>query len=210
MLTDDYSSINDMESKKIIIRDIIRLTSALCFSFLYIPHLLAYQLGGGKKAIKSDLHRHSIQLRLRLPLLLVLLYLLHNNRYYRSLFYYRIGPGLALFISWWRPGDKSFTISYTTKLGEGALVAHPYSTIINAESIGNNFSCIHCTTIGETEKGRPVIGNNVSIGATVTIIGPVHVGDNVIIGAGSVVVKDVPSNTVVAGNPAKVIRTING
>ena len=41
-----------------------------------------------------------------------------------------------------------------------------------------------------------------------TIIGPVHIGDNVIIGAGSVVVKDVPSNCVVAGNPAKVIRTL--
>lgn len=86
-------------------------------------------------------------------------------------------------------------------------IAHPYATIINAESIGANFSCIHCTTIG-AHKGRAVIGDNVSLGANVTIIGNIHIGNNVVIGAGSVVVKDVPDNCVVAGNPAKIIRTI--
>lgn len=84
--------------------------------------------------------------------------------------------------------------------------AHPYATIINADSIGSNFSCIHCTTIGATKKGRPVIGNNVALGANVTIIGDVHVGNNVTIGAGSVVVKDLPDNCIAAGNPAKVIK----
>lgn len=46
------------------------------------------------------------------------------------------------------------------------------------------------------------IGNNVRIGSNVTIL-PVTIGDNVVIGAGSVVTKDIPSNTVVKGNPAK-------
>ena len=87
-------------------------------------------------------------------------------------------------------------------------MAHPYATILNAESIGDNFSCIHCTTLGATPKGRPVLGDNVSLGANVTIIGPVHIGNNVVIGAGSVVVKDVPDNCVIAGNPAKIIRYI--
>ena len=40
------------------------------------------------------------------------------------------------------------------------------------------------------------------------IIGAVHVGNNVVVGAGSVVVKDIPDNCVVAGNPAKIIRSI--
>ena len=46
------------------------------------------------------------------------------------------------------------------------------------------------------------IGNNVRIGSNATIL-PVTIGDNVIIGAGSVVTKDISSNTVVKGNPAK-------
>ena len=51
------------------------------------------------------------------------------------------------------------------------------------------------------------IGNDVRIGSNVTLL-PITVGDNAIIGAGSVVTKDVPANYVVAGNPAKIIRKI--
>lgn len=69
------------------------------------------------------------------------------------------------------------------------LLSHPYATILNAESIGENFSCIHCTTLGAKSNGRPVIGDNVSLGASVTIVGHVRIGNNVTIGAGSVVVK---------------------
>lgn len=47
-----------------------------------------------------------------------------------------------------------------------------------------------------------IIGNNVRIGSNATIL-PVNIGDNVVIGAGAVVTKDIPSNTIVKGNPAK-------
>ena len=52
----------------------------------------------------------------------------------------------------------------------------------------------------------PVIGNNVSIGANSVIIGAIKIGNNSIIAAGSIVVKDVLKNSVVAGNPAKLIN----
>lgn len=56
---------------------------------------------------------------------------------------------------------------------------------------------------------RPiVIGNNVWIAAGVTIIGGVTVGENSVVAAGSVVTRDVPANTLVGGNPARVIRRI--
>ena len=53
-----------------------------------------------------------------------------------------------------------------------------------------------------------MIGDNVTLGVNVTIIGGITIGNNVIIGAGSVVVKDIPDNSVAVGNPARVIRTL--
>lgn len=88
-------------------------------------------------------------------------------------------------------------------------IAHPFSTVLNAQSIGRNFRCIHCTTLGKKDNARPIIGNNVTLGCNVCIIGAVHIGNNVTIGAGSVVVKDIPDNCIVAGNPAHIIRYIN-
>ena len=54
------------------------------------------------------------------------------------------------------------------------------------------------------------IGNHVSIGSNSTILGNINIGDGSIIGAGSVVICDVPGNQIWAGNPAKMIRTIEG
>jgi hypothetical protein len=53
-----------------------------------------------------------------------------------------------------------------------------------------------------------VIGNNVYIGMNAIILKGISIGNNVIIGAGSVITQDVPDNCVVAGNPAKIIRSI--
>lgn len=154
----------------------------------------------------SDITKIKNQINIKLPRIFQLIYLLHNNRYFRTLFYHRIGPIRSALIQWYRPGDRYFSISATTKIGKSMWIAHPYATILNAESIGNNFSCIHCTTIGATSKGRPTIGDNVSLGANVTIIGNVKIGNNVTVGAGSVVVKDLPDNCVAVGNPAMVIK----
>ena len=58
-------------------------------------------------------------------------------------------------------------------------------------------------------KGEINIGNNVWIADKVTILGGVTIGDNVIIGAGSIVNHDVPSNCIVAGIPAKIIKIMS-
>lgn len=62
----------------------------------------------------------------------------------------------------------------------------------------------------DLEYAKPIkIGNNVWISSSVTVCGGVTIGDNAVIGAGSVVVKDVPPNTLVAGVPARVIRELD-
>lgn len=192
------------------IRDLLRLASAVLFLWLYLPHIMVYAMGGAKRQyINSDLEKLEYQVGISgLPKWLLLLDLLHNNRYYRVIFYHRIGAALSMLMEWYRPGDRYFTIGKTVKIGKGMWIAHPYATVLAADSIGDNFKCIHCTTLGNTSAGRPTIGNNVQLGANVTVVGPVHIGNNVIVGAGAVVVKDIPDNSVAVGNPARVIKSL--
>lgn len=194
------------------LRDLIRLIVSILFFWLYIPHFIIY-LFMDKRCIDADLDRYKIKVNISPGKYLLLLYLLHNNWAFRTLFYYRIGAIASFFIGWWRPKDRYFDISFTTKIGPGAYIAHPRATGINANSIGKNFSCRQLTTIGNKKDGdnknRPIIGDNVTLGANVTIIGPIRVGNNVTIGAGSVVVKDIPDNCVAVGNPCKPIKFLD-
>jgi len=89
--------------------------------------------------------------------------------------------------------------------------------VINKHTVIGDYCRIrHCVTIGcnvnpdGTQGPSPIIGDNVEIGVHVAIIGQVTIGNNVIIGAGTIVLKDVPPNTVVVGNPARIIRINDG
>lgn len=59
--------------------------------------------------------------------------------------------------------------------------------------------------LGALRGGAPKIGDNVVLSAGVQVIGNVKIGNNVIVGAGAVVVHDIPDNSVVVGNPAKIV-----
>lgn len=194
------------------IRDILNMISAVLFAWLYIPHIVLYALCREKRQIiNEDLREYKKRIKIGLSNGFAFLYMLHHDRYFRVIFYHRAGPVFSLLFGWWRPGDRYFVISKTTKIGKGMFCPHPYSTIINAEAIGENFICHHQVTIGyknDYNPERPTIGNHVTVSANVVIVGNVVIGDNVVVGAGSVVVKDVPDNCVLAGNPAKVIKML--
>ncbi|WP_218841436.1 LbetaH domain-containing protein [Winogradskyella costae] len=130
---------------------------------------------------------------------------------YAFIFFWRISnlryPWKSLFV-----GDIPCKIFRSTKISGGLMCYHPFATVINAKSIGQNFQFRNSLTIGNKSNNNtllPIIGNDVTVGANVVIIGAITIGDNVVVGAGSVVVKDVPSNCIIAGNPAQIIRKID-
>ncbi|WP_313504615.1 serine acetyltransferase [Kaistella carnis] len=155
----------------------------------------------------ADLYSRSPEKKSQLvPLLYDLAVRLFNDRYFRTLFYFRTSGVFAKFLRIFYPREKYFIIDINTKLGKGVQLAHPYSTILNAERIGDNLYINHLVTIGGKNGKRPVIGNDVQLHANCCIIGGVQIGDRAIIGAGAVVVKDVPSDCFAVGNPARIIQ----
>lgn len=98
-------------------------------------------------------------------------------------------------------------IPRSTKLGYGLYLGHGKCIVINSSAtIGNNVNLSQFTTIGSVESNAATIGDGVYIGPGVSIVENVIIGSEVKIGAGAVVTKNVDSNSVVAGVPAKKIN----
>lgn len=97
-----------------------------------------------------------------------------------------------------------------TRIGGGLLLPHFGNIVIDRRArIGSNCTIHHNVTLGAEgrgdDRGVPVIGDRVYIGAGATLLGSIQIGEDAVIGAGSVVTKDVARGTVVAGNPARPI-----
>lgn len=96
------------------------------------------------------------------------------------------------------------------KIGKGFFIDHGMGVVIGETSeIGDNVTIYHGVTLGGTSftrgKRHPTIENNVTIGAGAKILGPLTVGSNSKIGANSVVIVDVPTNSTVVGIPGKIV-----
>jgi len=96
---------------------------------------------------------------------------------------------------------------YTKDIGPGLFIQHGFATIISAQKIGQNCWINQQVTIGFlNDTDRPTLGDNVTIYAGAKVLGNVSIGDNSIVGANAVVVKDVPQNCTVVGVPAYIVR----
>jgi serine O-acetyltransferase len=175
-----------------------------------LPAIIAYCVSDNKNIVKKDIERwvHIDKLQyLNYPTWRYLNWLLVYSKQFRNVFYHRMDNViLAKFLSLFYRKLDSLYIS-TKEIGAGLYISHGFSTIIVAKSIGENCYINQQVTIGYGNHDiTPVIGNNVRIGAGAIVIGHIEVGDNSIVGAGAVVSKSVPSNCVMIGNPAFILK----
>lgn len=99
-------------------------------------------------------------------------------------------------------------ISPNVQIGEGLYIGHPYNITVGEDVIlGNNINLHKGCTIGRTNRGNmgsPVLGDCVFIGINATVVGNIHIGNDVLIAPNSYVNTDIPDHSVVIGNPAVV------
>jgi serine O-acetyltransferase len=145
------------------------------------------------------------------------------NYPFRFIAFYRLSQkypksnplGLFYRLLYRRYGVKyGIQIPLSVQIGKGLLLPHFGGIVVNSQSkIGDNCTLLHNVTIGNTKrgekKGAPNIGSRVYIGPGAVIVGGITVGDNVLIAPNSYVNLDVPSHSVVIGNPAKIYAKEN-
>jgi serine O-acetyltransferase len=144
-----------------------------------------------------------------------------RNRGFRAIYVYRKRNGHLLsrrkgrWLFWEAINSifiaKSVFIAAEAEIGGGLDLHHPYSITLGKCKIGRGCNINQNTTIGHNFKkgpdGRdyPILGDNVWLLPGAGVFGPITIGSNVMIAANSVVINDIPDNSVVAGAPAKVV-----
>lgn len=118
---------------------------------------------------------------------------------------------IARLLNYWGRVLTGADVHPGATIGQGFFIDHATGVVIGETSIiGDHVSIFQGVTLGgvstSKEKRHPTIEDNVIIGAGATVLGDIIIGKNSKIGAGSVVVKDVPPNSTVVGVPGKVVR----
>lgn len=177
----------------------------------YFPFLLIYIIKRNGQ-IKDDIHHYSEYFGFRKNYYFTLVYLLEKIPEFRNIFYFRY-PCSFFIKPFFRGVNSLYFFMDNKSVNGGLLLWHGFSTAINAVSIGKNCEIWQNVTIGKKSTknipDKPTIGNNVKICANSVVIGSIKIGDNVIIGAGAVVNKDIPNNSIAVGNPVRIIKNQN-
>ena len=119
---------------------------------------------------------------------------------------------LALFLQSQLSRQFGVDIHPAARFGHGIMLDHATGLVVGETAVvGNRVSILQSVTLGGTGKEdgdrHPKIGDGVLISAGAKILGNIHVGEGAKVGAGSVVLQDVPAHTTVAGVPARIVGT---
>lgn len=176
-----------------------------------VPLAWMYAVTDQQEVIEADVHRWADLLWIsdRSRMLGRLLYAFPE---FRTVYYHRLLHGnptgallarLARLI--WK-GVPGLEMGETV-IGPGLFISHGQSTILSAERIGANLQVHQGVTVGWDYRSirRPIIGDNVFIGAGAKVLGAVTIGDGASIGANAVVMCDVPPGATVVGVPARIV-----
>ncbi|MGB7583136.1 MAG: hypothetical protein WBL85_11900 [Sedimentisphaerales bacterium] len=105
-------------------------------------------------------------------------------------------------------------ISTSADIGPGFAIYHPFGLVVGTDvKAGKNLTLSMDVVLGgNVDKQRPdgsekpILGDNVNIAAGSKVVGPITLGDNCLVGANSVVINSMPSDSIIAGVPAQVVR----
>lgn len=162
-----------------------------------------------KTYIKSDIYRYYGKKKRSLTSILISGYQIPYLKTLRHAKYESFAP--LKFI--WRlklhllKKKTAMSISYRANIGKGLYIGHVGSIAINENVIiGDNCNITSGVVIGADNRGKrkgaPCIGNKVWVGSNAVIVGKINIGDDVLIAPNSFVNFDVPSHSLVIGNPA--------
>lgn len=191
----------------------VRNIYCILSSVRLIPHGLLWFSSRNFSIVRCDLERWSAEflkkeLHSTWDAVLVFVEFMTFFPEFRTLFYYRMGWASKILQPLCQPMPL-LDIGYTEEgIGPGLIIFHGRATGIKTTRIGRNCTIFQHVSIGANVHGnaKPILGDNVYIYAGAKVYGNIRIGNNSIVGANAVVVKDVPDNCTVAGVPARIVR----
>lgn len=163
----------------------------------------------GNVEIRDDISHYKSRKSIKYNLFFTFVYLMLIFPEFRNIFYMRMGRFWRYLLFWFPPLSTLHIWTPSARIGGGLYIGHGWGTVTNAYRVGRNCVIGQNCTIGSRNFKEPVLEDNVKVWAHAVVLGDIVVEENSNIGAGAVVVKNVPKNSVVVPAKSSIIR-MNG